>query len=214
MTNPSQPPSAWRSTRRTLILVLLAWLITAAIAGVSYVALGHVWVPIFVGVALGIGFATGVALLHRAAWLALLSIAPGAFVLIGAVQFAPEAALEQRGVTERVVLTVDEEATSGNHNAFSMVTEDGRRLDQDFVYQGSNPPYRSGDRLAVVVDPEGVVEPEDSRDVDPAEERGHLVGGAVGWTLVALCAGWRGHVRRRKGRNSSPLAAVLDLASA
>ncbi|MFM9499943.1 AAA family ATPase [Streptomyces galilaeus] len=39
-------------------------------------------------------------LLHRAWWLAVLSVVPALFILVGSVQYAPEAALDRRGVRE------------------------------------------------------------------------------------------------------------------
>jgi hypothetical protein len=43
---------------------------------------------------------------------------------------------------------------------------------------------------------------EQADDVDAAGRLGGLVGGTVTWTLMAVLAGWRGHVRRRRGRDS------------
>lgn len=43
------------------------------------------------------------------------------------------------------------------------------------------------------------------------EGMGLAIGGAVGWTLIVAYAGRRGHLRRKRGKRSSPLGAVLDM---
>ncbi|MFI2377333.1 hypothetical protein ACH5AO_19990 [Streptomyces sp. NPDC018964] len=127
----------WRSFRRTVGVVLFGWAAAAVTARASYLALRWVWVPIAVGFLLCLAFAVFLMLLHRAGWIALLSFVPGLFVLVGAVQYAPEAALEVRGVRESVV-----------------------------------------------------------------------IGGLVAWTLMAVLAGRRGHVRRRRGKTDSLLLSL------
>ncbi|MFF1272904.1 hypothetical protein ACFVZC_05770 [Streptomyces marokkonensis] len=74
----------WRSVRRT--------------AGVSYLAWRRVWVPLVVEVALCPTLAVFLTLPHRASSIALLCCVPGLLLLVGAVQYAPEAASEKRGV--------------------------------------------------------------------------------------------------------------------
>ncbi|SCL65892.1 hypothetical protein [Micromonospora peucetia] len=181
----------------TLLLVLMGAVFVGLNTGVAYVAIGTKVVPIITGVILCLVFVIAVRLLHRAAWLAFLAFAPALFVLVGSVQFAPEAALERRGVRQEVAI-VDVEVT-GKRHAFTLQGADGR-LDEPLVYQGSNPSYQVGDRLAVLTDPDGKVEVEAADRVDSSGMLGMLILGWVGWTFIALLAGWRGHVRRRKGR--------------
>ncbi|GAA2640800.1 hypothetical protein [Streptomyces vastus] len=55
----------------------------------------------------------------------------------------------------------------------------------------------SRDRIDVVRDPQGEVPMEGAEDVDASGRLDGLIGGTATWTLMAVLAGWRGHVRRR-----------------
>ncbi|MGW0432770.1 hypothetical protein ACWDV4_09525 [Micromonospora sp. NPDC003197] len=164
---------------------------------IAYAAIAWPAVPIATGIVLCLGFSMAVYLLHRANWLAILSMVWALIVLVGSVQLAPEAVLERRGIRQEVAI-VDVEV-NGKRHAFNLQGSAGP-LDEQLIYQGSSPGYRVGDKLTVVVDPDGVVELEDADDVDSAGKLGMLVMGGIGWSLIALLAGWRGHVRRKKGR--------------
>lgn len=198
------PVDPWKSARRTLALVVFAWAAAAGITGVSYLALRWEAVPIIVGVVLCLAFAVLLALLHRAWWLCLLSAVPSLFVLVGAVQYAPEAALEQRGVRESVVIVADSAATTGgNNHRFTLRRQDGSELSEKLGFNGGAGAPKVGDRLDVIVDPEGVVPMAEADGVDAEGRMGGLIAGTVTWTLMALLAGRRGHVRRRRGLDST-----------
>ncbi|MDG9709309.1 hypothetical protein [Streptomyces sp. DH10] len=193
----------WKSARRTAGVAAFGWASAAAITGLAYLTLGSKAVPIMVGVALCITFALFLLLLHRAVWLTALSAAPALFVLVGAVQYAPEAALEQRGVRESVVIVADSAAgTSSENHRFTLRGTDGKELEEKLGFDGDAWAPEVGDRLDVIRDPEGAVPMEQADDVDAAGRLGGLIGGTVTWTLMAVLAGWRGHVRRRRGRDS------------
>ncbi|GGW41404.1 hypothetical protein GCM10010340_19300 [Streptomyces griseoloalbus] len=120
--------------RRTVAVVVCGWAAAAATAGASYLALRWVWVPIAVGVVLCLAFVVLLMLLHRAGWIALLSLVPGLFILVGAVQYAPEAALEVRGVRESVVIVADSvDETGGDNHRFTLRTADGEELAERFT---------------------------------------------------------------------------------
>lgn len=196
---------ARRSVRLTAAVVLCAWSTAGGTAWLAYLTLGREWAPIMVGVALCLGFAALMTLLHRALWLAVLSLAPAVFVLIGAVQYAPEAALERRGVRESVVIVADSADGadgSADKHRLALRTADGRVLEEKLKYDGDLWAPEVGDRLDVVRDPEGEVPMERAEGVDAASRLEWLLGGTVVWTLMALLAGRRGHVRRRRGRES------------
>ncbi|MEV7788527.1 hypothetical protein AB0O72_24535 [Streptomyces sp. NPDC088106] len=198
----------WRSVRRTAWVVLCGWVAALATTYVSYLALRWVAVPIVVGVVLCLAFVVMLMLLHRAAWIALLSLVPGLFILVGAVQYAPEAALEVRGVRESVVIVADSATGKGNNNhRLTLRTADGEELAERLTYKGSGAP-RVGERLDVIHDPDGVVPMERADQVDPAGRLGGLVAGLVAWTLMAVLAGRRGHVRRRQGKTDSLLLSL------
>lgn len=198
----------WQSVRRTVAVVVYGWVAAAATAGASYLALRWVWVPIAVGVVLCLAFVVLLMLLHRAGWIALLSLVPALFILVGAVQYAPEAALEVRGVRESVVIVADSAAgTGGKNHRFTLRTEDGEELEERLTYNGSGGP-RVGDRFDVIRDPEGVVPMEQADEVDAAGRLGGLISGLVAWTLMAVLAGRRGHVRRRQGKTESLLLSL------
>ncbi|MFI9818949.1 hypothetical protein ACIHFC_00495 [Streptomyces sp. NPDC052013] len=200
----------WQSVRRTVGVVLFGWGAAAVTAGVSYLALRWVAVPIIVGTVLCLAFAVLLALLHRAGWIAFLSLVPALFVLVGAVQYAPEAALEARGVRESVVIVADSVAETGgdNHRFTLRTTDGGEELEERLTYNGDAWAPEVGERLDVVRDPEGVVPMEQADEVDPAGRLSGLVAGVVAWTLMAVLAGRRGHVRRRRGKTESLLLSL------
>ncbi|MEU3200546.1 hypothetical protein [Streptomyces sp. NPDC006996] len=186
----------WRSVRRTAWVVLCGWVAALAATYVSYLALRWVVVPIVVGVVLCLAFVVLLMLLHRAVWIALLSLVPGLFILVGAVQYAPEAALEVRGVRESVVIVADSATGKGNNNhRLTLRTADGEELAERLTYKGSGAP-RVGERLDVIRDPDGVVPMERADQVDPAGRLGGLVAGLVAWT------------RRRQGKTDSLLLSL------
>ncbi|GAB3161493.1 hypothetical protein GCM10027290_68390 [Micromonospora sonneratiae] len=189
--------SAGRSVGATLLVALLGLAIIGLNTVIAYLTVAWPAVPIATGVVLCLGFSMAVYLLHRANWLAILSMVWALIILVGSVQLAPEAVLETRGVRQEVTITDVE--VNGKRHAFNLQGSNGP-LDEQLIYQGSSPSYRVGDRLAVLVDPDGVVELENADSVDSTGKLGMLVYGGIGWTLIALLAGWRGHVRRRKGR--------------
>ncbi|MER6854129.1 hypothetical protein [Streptomyces pilosus] len=199
----------WQSVRRTLGVAACGWLAAMLTALASYLALRWTWVPISVGVVLCLAFVVALMLLHRAAWIALLSAVPGLFILVGAVQYAPELALEVRGVRESVVIVADEAAsTGGDNHRYTLRTADGAELTERLTYNGSAWAPEVGERLDVIRDPEGVVPMEQADEVDATGRLGGLGAGLVAWTLMAVLAGWRGHVRRRKGRTDSLLLSL------
>ncbi|MEU6374227.1 hypothetical protein [Streptomyces sp. NPDC046909] len=194
----------WTSARRTLALILFGWAAAAGTTGIAYLTLGSEWIPISTGVLLCFVFAILMILLHRAWWLGVLSAVPSLFVLVGAVQYAPEAALEERGVRESVVIVADSAAeTGGNNHRFTLRRADGSELKEKLAYDGDTWAPKVGRRLDVLVDPDGEVPMEQADDVDAAGRLGGLVAGVVIWTLMALLAGRRGHVRRRRGLDST-----------
>jgi len=138
--------------------------------------------------------------LHHAWWLAFLSLLPAVFVLVGSVQYAPEAALASRGVRETVHIAADSATTDvGSNHRFTLIGRSGK-LKETLDYDGDHPEWKVGDRIEVVSDPENVVPLEAASDVDPGSQLGTLVMGVAGWTGITLLAGWRGFVRRRAGR--------------
>ncbi|WP_174532180.1 hypothetical protein [Streptomyces ambofaciens] len=198
------PP--WKSVRRTVAVVFFGWATAACTAVLAYLMLGAEWIPITVGVVLCLAFAVTLILLHQALWLTVLSSVPALFVLVGAVQYAPEAALELRGVRERVVIVADSAAgTSSDSHRFTLRAADGDEMEEKLVFDGAVWAPKVGDQLDVMRDPEGAVPMEQADDVDAAGRLEGLIAGTVGWTLIAVMAGWRGHVRRRRGRGESLL---------
>ncbi|MEU0372198.1 hypothetical protein ABZ070_18405 [Streptomyces sp. NPDC006283] len=192
--------SVGRSLLATVAVLLLAWGIAVGNTAIAYASLGNDVVPIVTGCVSVLAYVIVLRVLHHAWWLALLSVLPALFVLVGSVQYAPEAALDRRGVRESVVVTADSAAgTSSNNHQFTLAGPEGE-LDETLEYRGSNPGLSVGDRIDVVRDPEGVVPMERAEDVDPEGRLDGLVGGVVGWTLITLAAGWRGHYLRRSGR--------------
>ncbi|MFI8202305.1 hypothetical protein [Streptomyces sp. NPDC085937] len=194
--------------RRTLWVALYGWVAALVTACVSYLALRWVAAPIVVGGVLCLAFGGLLIWLHRAGWIALLSLAPGLMVLVGAVQYAPEMALELRGVRESVVIVADSaDGTGGDSHRLTLRTEDGRELSERMTYKGDRAP-RPGQRFEVIRDPDGVVPMEWAGQVDAAGRLHGAFAGLVTWTLMAALAGWRGHVRRRQGKESSLLLSL------
>ncbi|WP_246574572.1 hypothetical protein [Streptomyces genisteinicus] len=189
-----------RSLLALFAVLVLAWAIAAGNTALAYVSLGNDVIPIVTGCLLAVGFVIVLRLLHHAWWLALLSVVPGLFVLVGSVQYAPEAALERRGVRETAVVTADSAAGTESKDHRFTLTGPGGELDETLRYRGSDPGIRVGDRIEIVRDPEGVVAMERADEVDPEARLGGLVGGAAAWSVITVAAGWRGHYLRRSGR--------------
>ncbi|GAA4763417.1 hypothetical protein GCM10023329_06330 [Streptomyces sanyensis] len=189
-----------RSLAATSAVLGLCWTVPAANTGIAYASLGLDAVPVVTGLIGVLAVVVALRMLHGAWWLALLSLVPGLFVLVGSVQYAPEAALEHRGVHEAVVVTEDSaQGTGSTDHRFTLVGPEGE-LDETLRHRGSHPGIDVGDRVEVVRDPEGVVPMEEAGDVDPEGRLGGLVTGTGGWTLLTVAAGWRGHFLRRRGR--------------
>ena len=188
---------AGKSATRTALVVLLGLTFIGLNTAIAYAAVGSKVISIVTGLVFCLVFMIVVHLLHRATWLSFLSMLPALFVLVGSVQFAPDLALEKRGVRQEVTI-VDAEV-AGKRHTFELQGDDGP-LDEPLVYQGSNPGYQVGDILTVLTDPDGVIALKDADRVDSTATRGSLILGGSGWTFIALLAGWRGHVRRREGR--------------
>lgn len=186
-----------KSIRRTALVVLLGLAFIAVNTAISYITAGQDAIAIGTGVVLGLVFMVVIFALHRAAWLGFLSCLPALFVLVGSVELAPGLALETRGIRQEVTI-VDVEVT-GKRHAFTLRGDNGK-LGEPLIYQGSNPDYQVGDALTVLTDPDGNIELQDADKVDPTANLATLFLGAAGWSLIALLAGWRGHVRRRHGR--------------
>lgn len=187
----------------TLVVVGVGWAVAAVNTGISYLAVGTDWIPIATGLIGCFVFAILLHLLHNAWWLAVVSFLPAVFVLVGSVQYAPEAALDIRGVRESVRITADSAAGNGsNDHRFTLIGPEGE-LDEPLTYSGESPGWEVGDRLDVISDPEGVVPLEAASDVDPEGQLGALAMGVAGWTGIALLAGRRGFVRRRTGHRAA-----------
>lgn len=186
-----------KSARRTALVILLGLAFIGLNTAISYAAVGTPAVAIGTGIVLCLAFMCFIFALHRAAWLGFLSGLPALFILVGSVELAPALALEVRGVRQEVTI-VDAEA-AGKRHTFTLEGKDGQ-LDEPLIYQGSSPDYRVGEALTVLTDPDGVIELQDADSVDSPTNLATLVLGGAGWTLIAALAGWRGHVRRWKGR--------------
>ncbi|MEU5934857.1 hypothetical protein [Micromonospora sp. NPDC047187] len=189
--------TAGKSVRRTALVVLLGLAFIGLNTAIAYATVGSKAVSIVTGLAFCLVFMVVVRVLHRAMWLSLLAFLPALFVLVGSVGLAPDLALEQRGVRQEVTI-VDAEV-AGKRHTFALRGDDGR-LDEPLTYQGSNPGYQIGDTLTVLTDPDGVIALEAADRVDSSGNLGSLALGGIGWTFIALLAGWRGHIRRREGR--------------
>lgn len=187
----------WQSARRTVAVIGFGWAGAAGTTLVAYLALGLEAVPISVGVVVCLAFALALILLHRAWWLGVLSAVPSLFILVGAVQYAPEAALERRGVRESVVVVAD------TATGFTLERLDGTELKEKYDYNGDLGAPEVGDRFDIIRDPEGEVPLAEADDVDSSGRMGGLITGVVAWTLMAALAGRRGHLRRRRGLDST-----------
>lgn len=183
----------------TLAVVGFGWIIAAVNTGISYLALGMDVIPIITGFIGCCAFVIVLRFLHHAWWLAVLSLLPAVFVLVGSVQYAPEAALDSRGVRETVRIAADSAADGGSNHRFTLIGRSGE-LKETLDYDGDHPKWTVGDRIEVVSDPKNVVPLEAAADVDPGSQLETLVMGVAGWTGMALLAGRRGFVRRRAGR--------------
>ncbi|MGW7465085.1 hypothetical protein ACWGJT_10325 [Streptomyces xantholiticus] len=193
--------SAGASVLATFWVLLLSWAIAAGNTGLAYVTVGMDFIPISAGVVLCLVFVIALRLLHDAWWIAVLSTVPALFVLVGSVQYAPEAALDRRGVRETVTITADSaEGTTSENHQFTLAGPNGE-LDETLEYRGTNPGYEVGDRIEILRDPEGTVPLEDAADVDPEARLDGLVMGVAAWTGMTLLAGRRGHVLRRRGKH-------------
>lgn len=183
----------------TLIVVALGWIIAAANAGISYLSLGTEVIPIITGFMGCVVILILLRFLHCAWWLAFLSLLPAVFVLVGSVGYAPEAALDDRGVRNTVRISADS-ATDGNSNHRFTLTGPTGELKETLDYDGDHPQWKVGDQLDVMSDPQGVVPLQAASDVDPGSELETLAMGVIGWTGITLLAGRRGFIRRRAGR--------------
>ncbi|MFE0425521.1 hypothetical protein ACFW15_24545, partial [Streptomyces sp. NPDC058953] len=106
------------------------------------------------------------------------------------------------GVREQVVITADSAAgTESNRHAYTLRGEHGV-LAEKLVWRGGGSPYRVGDRIEILRDPEGIAPLWDRADVDSAEKMDWLLWGTATWTAMALLAGYRGHIRRKKNKQS------------
>ncbi|WP_246203530.1 hypothetical protein [Streptomyces tailanensis] len=180
------------------------WAAATANTCIAYVAFGADWIPITTGVLLCLVFTVLLILLHRAWWLALLSAVPSLLVLVGSVQYAPEGVLEHRGVRESVVVVADSATgTSSKNHRLTLRGTDGNELEEKLTYRGRSGAPEVGERLDIVRDPGGKVPMAQADTVDVSDEFGRLVGGTVGWMLMAILAGRRGHVLRRRGHELS-----------
>ncbi|MEU4620235.1 hypothetical protein AB0G04_09690 [Actinoplanes sp. NPDC023801] len=193
---PQVFPTSGRSVLRTVLVVLFGGAIAVLNTGLAYLVVGTTVVPIVAGLVFCLSFAVAIRLLHQATWLSVLSLLPALFVLVGSVQMAPELALEQRGVRHDV--TILDDRVTGKSHTYLLRSDDVGVLREPLTYAGTNPSYRVGDRLTVLVDPRGVVEIEDAARVDSSGKLGLLVAGVASWTVIALLAGWRGHRRRHR----------------
>ncbi|MFF8376033.1 hypothetical protein ACF07V_07890 [Streptomyces sp. NPDC015661] len=201
---PSARPGA--ALLRTAALTLYLWASAGAVAVVSSLLPRADWVAIGLGVVLFLLFGILLHLVHRGVWSVLLAAVPALFVLVGAVQYAPELALERYGVRESVVVTADSAAPAGGKNhRLTLRRADGHVLDERLVYRGVDAP-RVGDRFDVVRDSRGELPMERADEVDAAGRRDGLVGGSAVLTVLVFLAGWRGHVSRRRDGEGSPAA--------
>ena len=189
------PPKPIRTTVATIAVALGAGAAALGNVALSQATPGLAVMPIMIGVIVCLGVAIAVAMLHGGTWLMLLSFAPSALVLVGTVQLPPERALSDRGNAVEVEI-VDE---TGQGTSHEYALDDGSgELPEHLEYRGNGSPYEVGDRLTVLVDPDGQVPLEDAERVDPDGKLRMIIMGVVGWASVIALAGWRGHVRRRR----------------
>nr|WP_236055723.1 hypothetical protein [Streptomyces sabulosicollis] len=119
----------------TLVVVGLGWVIAAANTGISYLALGMDVIPIVTGLIGCLVFAILLRFLHYAWWLAFSSLLPAVSVLVGSVQYAPEAALDSRGVRETVRIAADSGVGGGSNHRFTLIGQAGK-LKETLDYDG------------------------------------------------------------------------------
>ncbi|MFI2213468.1 hypothetical protein [Streptomyces sp. NPDC020141] len=202
--------SVGTSVRRTLVVIALGLSFAAGNTFIAYLTMGYEFIPVGTGVLFGLVFALALRHLHRAWWLAVLSIVPSLMVLVlGSVDYAPDLTLEYRGIHERVTITADSAAgTTGGRHQYTLVGPGGE-LAEKMVWTGSSSEYAVGDRIEILRDPEGVVPIKDATRVDSVMMLDWVVWGLGAWIVMALVAGRRGHVRRRKGRQ--PVLDRFDL---
>ncbi|MFE3095063.1 hypothetical protein ACFXG1_14665 [Streptomyces sp. NPDC059248] len=200
---PTQGVPVRTSVRRTLLVVAIGLGAAAANTLIAYLAMGITdFIAIMASVIFGLVVAVALRFLHRAWWLAALSLLPSLMVMFGAGDYTPHLALEQRGVREQVVITADSAAgTESNRHAYTLRGEHGV-LAEKLVWRGGGSPYRVGDRIEILRDPEGIAPLWDRADVDSAEKMDWLLWGTATWTAMALLAGYRGHIRRKKNKQS------------
>jgi hypothetical protein len=189
-------PTPGMSALRTALVISFGGTIAVLNTGLAYLTVGITLIPILVGFVLCLVFAVAVRLLHQATWLSLLSLAPALLVLVGSVQLAPELVLEQRGVRQEV--TVLAHRVVGTSHTYTLRSDETGVLQEPLTYSGDNPSYQIGDRLTVLSDPRGVVQLQDADKVDADGKVSALIVGVLGWTLIGLLAGWRGHRRRHR----------------
>ncbi|MFE0103678.1 hypothetical protein [Streptomyces sp. NPDC059009] len=180
----------------TAVVLVIGWVAAAGNTGIAYATLGTDWIPVATGCVGGFVFVIALHLLHEVLWTLLLAAAAGVLVLVGSVQYAPEAALERRGIREQVTI-VEHKAISRSSHEFTLRGPDGR-LDETLTYDGASPGHEVGDRLEILRDPERVVPLEPAADVDASGQLGSLITGVGVWTALTLIAGRRAHVRRRR----------------
>ncbi|MEV5375986.1 hypothetical protein AB0L26_08410 [Streptomyces nondiastaticus] len=183
----------------TFVVVGLGWVIAAVNTGISYLVLSMDWIAISTGLLGCVVFAIVLRFLHCAWWLAVVSLAPAVFVLVGSVQYAPEETLDSRGLRESVLITGDKAVEGGKNHRFILSGRSGR-LEETLDYNGDSPQWKTGDRVEVIHDPKGVVPLAVASDVDPDSKLEMLAMGLTGWTGITLLAGRRGFVRRSAGR--------------
>ncbi|SEB71363.1 hypothetical protein [Streptomyces sp. TLI_105] len=145
---PTAPPTRVRPSAmpvagllRTAALTLCLWASAGAVTAVSYLLPSADWIAIGLGVVLFLLFGILLHVVHRGVWLVLLAALPALLVLVGAVQYPPELALERYGVRESVVVTDDSAASTGGKNhRLTLRRADGQVLAERLVYRGTGAP--------------------------------------------------------------------------
>ncbi|MFI1015984.1 hypothetical protein [Streptomyces sp. NPDC020965] len=133
------------------------------------------FIAVMASVIFGLVIAVALRALHRAWWLAALSLVPSLMVMFGAGDYTPELALEQRGVREQVTITADSAAGTDNKcHAYTLRGDQGI-LKEKTVWRGGGSPYEVGDRIEILRDPEGIPPLWDRSDVDSAEKLDWLI---------------------------------------
>ncbi|GAA1825694.1 hypothetical protein GCM10009682_51840 [Luedemannella flava] len=188
----SVPASTRASALRTARLVGYGLGFAALNTAIAYVLAGVNTFAFLSGVGFSALFAVAVAKVDRTVLLSLLSLIPAVLVVVGSVQFGIERGMDDRG-ERHVVTIIDHKVEFETMHSFLLRGDDAEVLPEPLEYVGKNPPYQVGDRLTVLVDIVGL---RPAADVDPAGKLLLLILGVVGWTGVAVLAGWRGHRRR------------------